>query len=290
MVGLLIKPSFFRQLRIQTRIFNIMNNSTQNLFSVKDKVIIITGASVGLGAHFAKLLADAGAMVAIGARRLELLNALTSEIKSNKGTALPIQLDITDEHSIENFITTVEKELGQTDVLINNAGLSMRQNFLDMKKTDWQPILDLNLKGTIQFTQTVVKRLVQHKKAASIVNISSALDVLCIPNSDTAYTVSKAGILQFTQFLALELGKHNIRVNTVSPGLYPMTEQNYEFFYGTEEGNQLREAIASKVPLLRLGEFDDLNGAILFLCSNASAYVTGTTIRVDGGLAINKFQ
>ena len=266
-----------------------MNNTAQNLFSVKDKVIIVTGASVGLGAHFAKLLAEAGAKVVLGARRLDKLDALVSEIKSKEGTAIAIKLDITDESSIENFITRTEKELGQIDVLINNAGLSMRKSFSDMKKTDWEPILDLNLKGTLQITQAVVKRFIQNKKAASIINISSTLDVLCIPNSDTAYTMSKAGILQFTQFLALELGKYNIRVNTISPGLYPMTEQNYEFFHGNEEGQQLRKAIANKVPLLRLGELDDLNGAILFLSSNASSYVTGTTIRVDGGLAINKF-
>lgn len=265
-----------------------MNNVVENLFSVKNKVIAITGASAGLGCHFAKMLAQAGAKVAMGARRLDKLKTIAEEIKAQNGTALPVKLDVTDTASIENFVTTVENQLGPIDVLINNAGTKIRKNFLTAEKTDWQETFDLNLIGVLQMSQAICKHFLQHKKMGSIINISSSQDILSIKNSEVAYHVTKAGVSQLTRSLALDMAAHGIRVNTLASGFFPATELNQKFFFNTEEGKALLPSIVASIPMLRAGEFDDLNGAILFLASDASRYVTGAKIRVDGGQAINK--
>ena len=256
---------------------------TSNLFSVKDKIILITGASSGLGCHFAKVLAnEEGARIAIAARRVDKLQLLAQDIHSKGGIALPIALDIKNFASIHAGISLIEKELGAIDVLINNAGVDTRKTFLDHAEADWDTILNTNLKGTCVMSQQVVKHMLNHHKKGSIINISSAADVITYVGGSPAYLTSKAGVSHLTRVLALELASHQIRVNAIAPAGF-FTECTAHLFSGDFGG-----VIKQKIPLQRYGELDDINGPLLLLSSEASRYMTGCIIRVDGGLAINK--
>lgn len=251
-------------------------------FSVKDKIILITGASSGLGCHFAKTLAQAGAKVAICARRFDKLKKIANEISNERGVAIPFALDVTQVSNIKNVVAEIENQLGQIDVLINNAGVDARKNIFETSDADWNPVIDTNLKGLVLVTQAVAAHMVENKKAGSIVNISSVSDILGFKGGNPAYMMSKAGVSHFTHLLALELASANIRANAIAPGIY-RTEINDDLF-----DTDLSKILETKIPLSRFGELEDLNGALFLLCSDASRYMTGTIIRVDGGLGINK--
>lgn len=254
----------------------------ETLFSVKDKVILITGASSGLGHHFTKTLAKAGAKVAMIARRLDKMKKISIEISKDGGVAIPFALDITQTSDIKNVVKEIENHLGQIDVLINNAGVDARKNIFETTDADWNPVIDTNLKGLVLITQAVAARMIENKKTGSIVNISSVSDILGFKGGNPAYMISKAGVSHFTHLLALELASSNIRVNAIAPGVY-RTEINDDLF-----DTDLSKALETKIPLLRFGNLGDLDGALFLLCSDASRYMTGTIIRVDGGLGINK--
>jgi len=254
----------------------------QKLFSVKDKIILITGASSGLGCHFAKTLALAGAKIAICARRIDKLKKIANEINQDGGIAVPFALDVTQASEIKNVIAEIENKMGIIDVLINSAGVDARKNIFETSEADWAPVIDTNLKGLMLVTQAVAAHMVENKKAGSIINISSVSDVLGFKGGNPAYMMSKAGVSHFTHLLALELANENIRANAIAPGIY-RTEINDDLF-----DTELSKVIETKIPLLRFGKLEDLNGALFLLCSDASRYMTGTIIRVDGGLAINK--
>jgi len=254
----------------------------KTLFSVKDKVILVTGASSGLGHYFTKTLAKAGAKVAMIARRLDKMKKISIEISQGGGVAIPFILDITQTSDIKSVVKEIENQLGQIDVLINNAGVDARKNIFETTDADWALVIDTNLKGLVMVTQTVAARMIENKKTGSIVNISSVSDILGFKGGNPAYMISKAGISHFTHLLALELASLNIRVNAIAPGVY-RTEINDDLF-----DTDLSKALETKIPLLRFGNLGDLDGALLLLCSDASRYMTGTIIRVDGGLGINK--
>ncbi len=254
----------------------------QSLFSVKDKIILITGAASGIGYHFAKTLAQAGAKVAMCGRRIDKLNKVVTEINNSGGTAIPFKLDVTLAPNIKNVIKEIENQLGPIDCLINNAGVDARKNIFETSEADWQPVIDTNLKDLVLVTQAVAARMVENKKPGSIINISSVSDVLAFKGGNPAYMLSKAGVSHFTHLLALELANVNIRANAIAPGVY-RTEINDDLF-----DTELSKALETKIPLLRFGNLEDLNGALFLLCSDASKYMTGTIIRVDGGLGINK--
>jgi NAD(P)-dependent dehydrogenase (short-subunit alcohol dehydrogenase family) len=191
-------------------------------------------------------------------------------------------LDVTQISNINNVVNEIETQLGQIDVLINNAGVDARTNIFATSEADWTPVIDTNLKGVVLVTQAVAARMVENKKSGSIINISSVSDVLGFKGGNPAYMISKAGISHFTHLLALELADANIRANAIAPGIY-RTEINDDLF-----DTDLSKTLETKIPLSRFGQYEDLNGALLLLCSDASSYMTGTIIRVDGGLGINK--
>lgn len=166
--------------------------------------------------------------------------------------------------------------------MINNAGVDSRKNIFETNETDWTPVIDTNLKGLVLVTQSVAASMIENKTAGNIINISSVLDVLGFKGGNPAYMISKAGVSHFTHLLALELAGANIRANAIAPGIY-RTEINDDLF-----DTDLSRILETKIPLLKFGELDDLNGALFLLCSDASRYMTGTIIRVDGGLGINK--
>jgi NAD(P)-dependent dehydrogenase (short-subunit alcohol dehydrogenase family) len=254
-----------------------------SLFSVKDKVIIITGASSGLGCHFAKTLATAGAKVILGARRVDKLEKIANEISKASGVASIDYLDVTQAASIQLFVKNVQRQFGYIDVLINNAGIDARKTLLQTTEVDWSPVIDTNMKGTVLMTQAVATHMMA-QKSGSMINISSVSDTLAFETGNPAYLMSKAGISHFTHLVALALAGANVRANAIAPGIFH-TEINDDLF-----DTDLSKTLQSKIPLSRFGDLNDLNGALLLLCSDASRYITGTIVRVDGGLGINKLM
>lgn len=250
-------------------------------FSLAGKTALITGASSGLGRHFAKVLADAGATVVITARRLERLQALAAEIESAGGKALAIQMDVTDNSSIKAAFDKAQDQLGSIDILINNAGVGDPRAFMDMSEDAWDSMMDTNLKSVWRLAQEASQRMVKADKGGSIINIASILGLRVAPKL-SHYATAKAGVIQLTKAMALELARHNIRVNAIAPG-YIQTEMNDEFFTSPAGQNYIKQ----HMPMRRLGQEDELSGPLLLLASAAGSFMTGTVITVDGGQLIN---
>lgn len=232
----------------------------------------MTGASSGLGAHFAKVLAQAGAEVVLAARRVPELGAIAQEVVQAGGKCSTIMLDVTDARSIEAASPLLEK----IDILVNNAGLVREAVALDMAEADWDVVIDTNLKGMFLLSQAVGRAMRVRGTGGSIINIASILG-LRQAGGVLSYAVSKAGAIQFTKALALELARFGIRVNAIAPG-YLDTELN-QAFWDTDAG----KALIKRIPQRRLGKLEDLDGPLLLLASDASAYMTGSVITVDGG-------
>lgn len=246
-------------------------------FSLKGKIVMITGASSGLGAHFARICSQVGAQVVIGARRVEKLAALADEIRADGGQVLAVPLDVTDRASVEAAFDEAEKAFGVVDVTLNNAGVGGAVRALEMTEEEWQSMLSTNLDGVWRVAQCTAQRLSKADKAGSIINISSILG-LRVGKGLVHYATSKAGVVQLTKALALDLARYNIRVNAIAPG-YFRTEINDDFFE-TQAG---QDFIRNGVPMRRLGQLDELNGAMLLLASDAGRFMTGSVIAVDGG-------
>ena len=244
--------------------------------NVKDKVIVITGASSGLGRHFAGYLASQGAMVAVCARRKPLLESLAAEIAGRGGRALAVPLDVTDTDSIERVFGAVEAGLGTPDVLINNSGLTINNPVLDQTEQDWDAIMETNLKGAFMMSSAFGRRWKAASHPGSIINVASILGIR-VAGMVTPYSVSKAGLIHLTKSMAFELARHSIRVNAIAPG-YIETDINRGFF-ATPAG----EAMLKRIPQRRLGRAENLDGPLLLLASDASTYMTGVVIPVDGG-------
>jgi NAD(P)-dependent dehydrogenase (short-subunit alcohol dehydrogenase family) len=245
-------------------------------FDLSDRVALVTGASSGLGRRFAIVLAQAGAKVAVAARRIDALEALAAEIAGFDGRALPVALDVTDAASVAAALDTVETELGPLDVVINNAGIATTKSFLDQDEAGWRQVLDTNLDGARRVANGAATRMVKHGQGGSIVNIASILGLRAASHV-SAYSAAKAALISLTQTMALELARHKIRVNALAPG-YIETDLNREFLHGPAGQNMLK-----RVPLRRFGEMADLDGALLLLASDAGRYMTGSVLIVDGG-------
>jgi NAD(P)-dependent dehydrogenase (short-subunit alcohol dehydrogenase family) len=255
-------------------------NMTEPSFSLADKTVLVTGASSGLGAHFAKAASRAGARVVLSARRVERLTKLAEDIQWEGGQALAVALDVTDRASVEAAFDAAEAQFGCVDVLINNAGIGNAERFLEMSEDRWRDMLATNLDGVWRVAQCASQRLVKAGRGGSIINISSILGVR-VDQALSHYCAAKAGVVQLSQALALELARYNIRVNAIAPG-YFKTEMNDEYFDGEKGQAYIRDS----VPMRRLGSLDELSGPLL-LASDAGAFMTGALMAVDGGHLVN---
>lgn len=231
------------------------------------RVALVTGASTGFGAHFARLLHSAGAEVILAARSISALDALAAEL-GDRARAIP--LDVTDLKSVATLA-----DLPRLDILINNAGIARAKPALDHDEDDWDAVVDTNLKGAWLVAQAAA-RIMRSNGGGSIVNIASILG-LRVAKAVIPYAISKAGVIQMTKGLALELAPDGIRVNAIAPG-YFHTAIN-DGFWDTERG----KAMIARIPQRRLGQLEDLDGALILLASDASRYITGAVIAVDGG-------
>lgn len=240
---------------------------------------LITGASSGFGRHFAHTLAAAGADVALAARRVERLEAEAEAIAAETGRrAVAVSLDVSDIAGIDAAVERAADALGGLDLLVNNAGTVIAKPSLDQTEADWDSVMDVNLKGAFFVAQAAARRMVAAGGGA-IVNISSLLGER-VSKTELPYNVSKAGLSHMTRALAYEWARHGIRVNAIAPG-YVVTDLNRAFLE-SEAG----EKMVRKIPLRRFGRPEDLDGALLYLLSDASAWTTGHVLGVDGGHAL----
>ena len=245
-------------------------------FSLEGRLALVTGASSGLGRHFARTLAQAGATVAVAARRLDKLADSVAEIHAAGASALAVPLDVTDAASVRACFDAVEAALGTPDLVINNAGAAVTRPLLEQTEGDWDSVVDTNLKGAWLVAQEGARRLVAAGRPGAIVNIAS-ITGLRVAGAVAPYCASKAGLLQLTRAMALELARHGIRVNALAPG-YVETELNRDFL-ASEAGQRLM----ARIPQRRFGRAADLDGPLLLLASDAGAYLTGSVIAADGG-------
>jgi NAD(P)-dependent dehydrogenase (short-subunit alcohol dehydrogenase family) len=249
------------------------------LFDVSKEIVLVTGASQGLGRQFARVLSAHGAAVALAARQTAKLKSLEEEIAAKGGRAVAVAMDVTDAASITSAIDAAEAALGSVTVLINNAGIAIEKVAIDQTEDDWDAVIGANLKGAYFAATEIARRLIARQQEGNIVNIASVLG-FGVMKFLSPYTISKAGIIQATKALALELAGSGIRVNALAPG-YIDTEMNHEF-WATPAG----EKLTKRIPQRRVGSESDLDGAILLLASSASRYMTGSVVTVDGGFLL----
>ena len=240
------------------------------------KTALVTGASSGLGAHFARTLAGAGARVGLAARRVERLEALAGDIRAAGGEAHATALDVARPDGVAAAFDDLEAALGPATVVVNNAGIPSSSRFVEMPEAEWRSVLDVNLDGVFRVGQEAARRMKASGSGGSIINISSVLGLMVL-NRLSAYAVSKAAVIQLTKAMALELVRDGIRVNAIAPG-YISTEMN-DSFLTSDSGQKL----LAKVPMARAGHLHELDGPLLLLASDLGTYMTGSTIAVDGG-------
>ncbi|MDP6181395.1 MAG: SDR family oxidoreductase [SAR86 cluster bacterium] len=248
-----------------------------DIFDLSGKVALITGASSGLGRHFSKTLSEAGATVILSARRMDNLVELQKELN---GKSHIFSLDVTSTESVKKLFEEIKKEFGSADILVNNAGVNDTRKFKDLDEQSWNYVLETNLNGAYRVAKTFTDLLLEQKKPGSVINIASILG-LRVGLNLTSYAAAKAGLVQLTKSMALELARSGIRVNAIAPG-YILTEINDDFFK-TEDGLSYIKSI----PMNRLGLESELDGLLLLLASDASSFMTGSIIPVDGGHLVN---
>lgn len=247
------------------------------------KVALVTGASSGLGARFAKVLAMAGAQVVLASRRVDRLKELRAEIEAEGGAAHVVALDVTDYASIKSAIAHAETEAGAIDILVNNAGVSTTQRLVDVTPEDYAYVMDTNQRGAFFVAQEVAKRMITRykgdpKKQHRIINIGSAAGLRVVPELGL-YCMSKAAVVHMTKAMAVEWGRFGINVNAICPG-YIGTEMNLEYF-NNEQGQQL----VNTLPRKRIGKPEDLDGLLLLLAAEEAHFINGAIMNADDGMS-----
>lgn len=245
-------------------------------FALDGKVALVTGASSGLGAHFAKVLAANGASVALTARRVDRLEQLAADLTANGARAAAIAMDVTDEASVANAVAAASDQLGPLDILVNNAGVPSAGRAIDTTDADWRQVMDVNLDGVFRVARESAKAMIAVGRGGTIINVASILG-LGVLKGVAPYATSKAAVIQLTKALALELARDDIRINAIAPG-YFVTELNAGFLE-SDAGERLK----ARVPMRRFGDLSDLDGPLLLLASDASRFMTGSVVTVDGG-------
>ncbi len=246
-------------------------------FDLTGKIAIVTGASRGLGQYFGRALARAGADLAMTSRDLESLRPFQQEIEAMGRRALALQLDVRDYQSIQHMVSAVHAAYGKIDILVNNAGCNVRKPALEVTWDDWNLILDTNLRGAFFVAQAVARHMIP-RRYGRIINIGSITSVFGYAGL-SPYSASRGGIKQLTMSLADDWGAHGVTVNCLAPGWFK-TQQNRVLY----ENERWVEYITDRIPLRRPGRPDDLDGSVVFLASDASQYITGQTLLVDGGM------
>ena len=246
------------------------------IFDLKGCVALITGASSGLGERFAQVLAANGAAVALVARRADRLKELQDRIGKAGGRAIAIEADVLDRNAMTRAFEQAEKAFGTVTILVNNAGIAHATRAVDITPEEWRRILSVDLDSVFFWAQEAAKRMLAAGKKGAIINIASVAG-LGVSKGIAAYATAKAGVVQLTKALGLELAFKGIRVNAIAPGWF-MTDINREFL-----SSDAGAALKREIPMGRFGEQGDLDGALLLLASDAGAYMAGTTIVADGG-------
>jgi 3-oxoacyl-[acyl-carrier protein] reductase len=251
-----------------------------DMFNLTGRVALVTGASSGLGQQFARALADNGAAVALVARRTDRLEALKAEIEAKGGKAVAIEADVTDRTAMVAAFDAAEKAFGTVTILVNNAGVAQQSvRATEVTPEEWRRVLSVDLDAVFYWAQEAARRMIAAKVPGSIVNIASVLG-FGVSRGTAAYAVAKAAVVQTTNALSVELAFKGVRVNAIAPGWF-VTEINDKFLE-----SELGQALKRDIPMGRFGNAGDLDGALLLLVSNAGAYMTGSTVIVDGGQVV----
>ncbi|MBT8347719.1 MAG: glucose 1-dehydrogenase [Desulfofustis sp.] len=249
-----------------------------DLFNLSGKVAIITGASRGLGQYLARALALAGADVVITSRNVESLKEFTQEIESLGRKVLPLPLDVREHQSIQDMADAAYDHFGRIDILVNNAGCNVRKPAVDVDWEDWNLVVDTNLRGGFFVAQAVARKMIP-VRYGRIINIGSVTTVAGYAGI-TPYCASRGGVKQMTMSLADDWGQYDITVNCLAPGWFKTAQTKVLY-----DNQEWVDYLVDRIPLKRVGQPNDLDGTVIYLASDASAYMTGQTVLVDGGIS-----